>query len=354
MRAVRAEWEARLAAVSDVERRLDERLATLKDGEPGRDGSEGAPGVPGADGRDGADGSSVSLEEVEPMLRGMVDQAASDLSRNLQVMIDAAVAALPKAVDGRDGRDGPSVNDVVAALVEQQEGAASLLRTAIADHMAEFPAPAGRDGTDGKDGRDGEAGPQGPAGADGKDGANGRDGVDGAPGERGPEGPAGKLPVVRAYQDRVYYEGEVAEHGGSTWQALRDTGRAPPHDDWTCIAAAGRNGSDGRSFVVRGTWLPGESDYRELDVVALNGAAFVARYDNPGECPGNGWQLISAQGKRGKPGEAGQRGNPGDRGPAGEAVVDAVVDQEGLLTLVNGDGSTVSVDLYPLLSRLRQ
>ena len=42
-------------------------------------------------------------------------------------------------------------------------------------------------------------------------------------------GPAGKLPLVRVYQpEAVHYEGDVVVHSGATWQALRDTGRAPP------------------------------------------------------------------------------------------------------------------------------
>ena len=49
-------------------------------------------------------------------------------------------------------------------------------------------------------------------------------------------GPAGKLPLVRVYQpEAVHYEGDVVVHSGATWQALRDTGRAPPHaGDWIC------------------------------------------------------------------------------------------------------------------------
>ena len=58
---------------------------------------------------------------------------------------------------------------------------------------------------------------------------------------------------------------------------------APPHDDWTCIAAAGL---EGRSPRVRETYSPEVKDYRGLDVVALNGAA-IARRDI-GACPGDG------------------------------------------------------------------
>ena len=63
---------------------------------------------------------------------------------------------------------------------------------------------------------------------DGKDGVDGKDGRDGAPGERGPPGPPGKLPAIRAWGDAVHYAGDVVTHGGSVYQAQRDTGREPP------------------------------------------------------------------------------------------------------------------------------
>jgi hypothetical protein len=52
------------------------------------------------------------------------------------------------------------------------------------------------------------------------------------------------------------------------------------------VRAASRpaDGRDGRSLNVRGTWDPGAS-YFTLDVVACNGASFIARRDNPGVCP---------------------------------------------------------------------
>jgi hypothetical protein len=92
-----------------------------------------------------------------------------------------------------------------------------------------------------------------------------------------------------------------------------------------------------RSMAVRGTWAAGER-YQALNVVALNGASFVARRDDPGPCPGEGWQLIASQGKR------------GGRAPAvaGMALSGTV------LTLRNGDGSTASVDLAPLVSKIAQ
>lgn len=160
------------------------------------------------------------------------------------------------------------------------------------------------------------------------------------------DGAPGLLPLVAPYEERVYYAGQVAERDGSTYQATTDTGHAPPHEDWICIARAGRPGDAGRSPRVRDTYSRLVEDYRELDIVAQNGAAFIARRDNPGPCPGEGWQLIAMQGKRGDK-------IKGDPGPPGPKVERLGIDGEGMLTLVNADGSEVSCDLYPVLAKLQ-
>ena len=169
-------------------------------------------------------------------------------------------------------------------------------------------------------------------------------------GEPGPPGPMGSIAVATVWEDKVYYHGDVVSHDGSVFQALRDTGKPPRHDDWACIVRAGKDGSDGRSFAIRGTWQEGEG-YRALDVVMLNGASFVAVMDDPGACPGDGWQLLAAQGKRGKPGEPGPAG-VGLRGLPGATVSTLTVDGDGILTLLCSDGAEVRCDLYPLLSKL--
>jgi hypothetical protein len=78
-----------------------------------------------------------------------------------------------------------------------------------------------------------------------------------------------------------------------------------------------QNGLDGRSFDIVGTYSP-QTRYRALQVVALNGSSFAARQDDPGPCPGSGWQLIACQGKRGPigpKGDAGLRGCDGRDAP---------------------------------------
>jgi hypothetical protein len=237
-------------------------------------------------------------------------------------MIQEMVDALPKAEDGEPGKDADPaliermVNEAVAkvpAAAPGKDADPAVIKQTVDEAVSKLP----------------------PA----KDGEPGR------------EGPPGKLPVVKEWTDRVYYEGEVATIEGSTYQALKDTGRHPSHDDWICIARAGRDGNDGKSLKVASTYDPEKKDYRELEIVALNGGSFVARKDDPGPCPGAGWQLIASQGKRGNPGEPGPRVK-GDPGPPGSPIVSADVDNEGMLTLTNGDGSEVRCDLYPLLSKL--
>jgi hypothetical protein len=69
------------------------------------------------------------------------------------------------------------------------------------------------------------------------------------------------------------------------------------------------------TFSIRGTF-DARAVYNFLDVVAYNGASWVATRDNPGrEVPGPGWQLLAAQGSRGV------RGEKGERGPAGPSPV---------------------------------
>jgi hypothetical protein len=287
-----AEHKLRLAELDALKREVADRLASIKDGEPGKDGR---------DGRDGIDGKDADQELVV---------------RTVAETVETVLATWERPKDGEPG----------------------------------LPGERGEKGEPGERGEKGLDGVSiiGPAGERGEKGDAGEPGP---AGERGIEGRPGKLPMARAWEDRVYYEGEVATLNGATYQASRDTGHAPPHDDWNCLAAAGRDGLDGRSFEIRGTYKADE-EYRALNVVALNGGAFVAKRDEPGPCPGEGWQLIASQGKQGKPGERGAIGPKGERGASGSPVTRAEIDSEGLLRLVNGDGSFVDVDLYPLLSRI--
>jgi hypothetical protein len=190
-----------------------------------------------------------------------------------------------------------------------------------------------------KDGAPGECGPAGPPGAPGESVA-GIAGPPGPPGEpgvgvAGPAGEAGapgkdgapgKLPSVKAWGEGVHYEGAVVTHAGGLYQAQRDTAREPYqnanqsiHADWICLAAPG---VDAPMPTVRGTYVA-DGQYKKFDIVALGGSGFIARADDPGDCPGPGWQLIASAGRPGKPGLKGDRGDAGargERGPPGQAA----------------------------------
>lgn len=319
-----AELDAKLLAAADLQRLVMERLATIKDGEPGK---------------------SVTAEDIAPLIRSEVDRAAEDLGKLIPQAVQEAVSTIPVPENGKDADPAVierMVADAIAALPPAEAGKDAdpeLTRLMVREEteriLAGWEKP-----------KDGHSPSLEELAAPIEEAV--QRAVSALPAaERGEQGPMGKLPLVCEWSDRVHYQSEVVTFGGAVYQAQRDTGRQPPHEDWLCIASAGK---DARSPRVRSTWSEAET-YQELDIVALNGAGFIARRDDPGQCPGEGWQLIASQGKQGKPGD---RGQPlkGERGEPGPPVIAMDVDGDGMLTLTNADGSTVSCDLYPILSRL--
>jgi len=61
------------------------------------------------------------------------------------------------------------------------------------------------------------------------------------------------------------------------------------------------------AFNIKGTYSS-STIYNSHDVVAFNGGSWVAKRDNPGPIPGDGWQLLASQGSRGVKGERGPTG----------------------------------------------
>jgi len=162
-------------------------------------------------------------------------------------------------------------------------------------------------------GEKGECGPMGPPGPSGPSGP------------RGEQGPPGKLRVAKAWvPETVFYEGDVVTFDGGTFQARRDTGQAPSHSDWICLARGGR---DGQSVKVRGTFNEA-AEYHQNDLTACNGGSFIALKDAPGPCPGSGWQLVASPGKRGVAGMKGERGPKGDPGLNAPVIRSWHVDRE--------------------------
>ena len=160
--------------------------------------------------------------------------------------------------------------------------------------------------------------------------------------KKGEKGESGALPLVKAYvPDTVHYAGDAVTHAGALWQATKDTGQAPPHGDWICLAAAG---ADGITPTVRSTY-DAAVKYARLDIVALDGTTFIARKDDPGVCPGDGWQLMSVRGKpgiKGSPGERGQRGEKGDPSAAAPTILAWKIDRVNyLVTPIMSDAREV-------------
>jgi len=265
------------------------------DGTDGKDGDKGSDGTNGRDGDDGPDGAN--------------GERGAD------------------GTNGTDGKDG-------------ERGA---------DGIAGTDGKDGTDGATGKDGTDGDRGLDGKDGERGADGTHGADGQNGTDGKDGTDGLIGKMPIAEAWADRVHYAGACVTHHGALWQAKADTGKLPGGDDWQCLAAAGR---DGRTPVMRGTYDPADQ-YCYLDIVARDGGSSVALRDNPGECPGPDWQMMTAPGKRGQKGETGDRGVQGPQGKAAAAPIAMTVDGDGLLTLAMDSGDELSADFYPVLRSLK-
>jgi hypothetical protein len=118
------------------------------------------------------------------------------------------------------------------------------------------------------------------------------------------------LPVVRQWVvHTAALQGELFAFHGAMWQAKMNTGQEPQDGHWVCVSAPGRDGEAGRSLRTRGLYRQGGT-YKELDLVVCNGSSFVAKRDNPGDCPGEDWQISALVGKRG---EAGDRGLPGPK-----------------------------------------
>jgi hypothetical protein len=199
-------------------------------------------------------------------------------------------------------------NHVAQEIRAEHEFVMKIVAGALGEFSAELRAEIGRTIASKLGHAKGPAGPIGP---------RGEPGIPGTPGEKGDKGdpgPPGQLPIAKPFvPDAVHYARDVVTHSGALWQAIKDTGQAPPHAHWICLAAAGQ---DGITPTIRGTYDPA-SIYTRLDIVALNGSSFLARKDQPGPCPGADWQLIASAGKPGKQGARGERGEPGSKGEPG-------------------------------------
>jgi hypothetical protein len=288
-------------------------------GPPGPSGPPGPAGAPGAPGKLPIAKiwrqESVTYEAEVVCYDGSLYQALKDTAQ-----VPGGSDRICLAVAGRDAISTPEMRgtynkgeqyekfDVVAL-----DGGSFIARQ---DNPGDCPGPGWQLLiSPGKRGERGPIGPQGERGLQGERGEKGEPGEPGPKGEQGPEGPRGKLPTAKIWrQESVTYEAEVVCYNGSLYQALRDTAQAPGGSDWICLALAGRHAQTPR---VRGTYKPGEQ-YHKLDICMTGGSSFIARKDDPGECPGPDWQLLASRGKTGDKGQPGPRGPQGERGEKGD------------------------------------
>jgi integrin beta 3 len=194
----------------------------------------------------------------------------------------------------------------------------------------------------GEKGDPGEKGEKGETGV----GEKGDKGDPGDRGERGDPGPKASFDAPAAWIEGVHYQGELTFLDGSTWCARCDTAQRPPHDDWAPVALAGL---DGRTGDARGLYDPSVA-YSKLDRVSLDGSEWIAKCDDPGLLPGDGWMLAARAGSRGKPGERGPKGERGERGIG----VEQVTADGYALVLALSDGKTLKLDLRGMFERYDQ
>jgi hypothetical protein len=360
-----ARFEARLAAIElaafkaeeERQRIFGERLAEL------RNGRDGEPG------KDGKDGKDADISDLVEKVQEVVDLSAihlGQLNRELTEKVNQKIAEVKDGEPGKDADIEPVLELVDGIERKHRSFLESLeidLSTRVEAKLAEV-----RDGKDGEPGRDGKDADIVPvwddldrrfSNIDGNIKTLGRglidqvntklaqikDGKDGEQGPPGRDGKDGKLPIAREWTNRVHYEGDVVRHNGATYQALADTGQQPPHSDWGELAS---RGTDGTGFVLRGTYDTA-AEYKQHDIVMINRNSFAAKCDNPGECPGDGWQLFGPSGQRGKEGPPGAKGADGRSvSIAGlEADPDAMV-----LRITDSLGKTFELDLEPIAERI--
>ena len=313
---------------SDAARVVAERLALVRDGERG---------PPGIDGRDGKDGESIIGPAGPIGSRGEMGLPGVPGRDGKDSVVPGPQGApgLPgvpgESIVGPPGEPGPAGPAGIPGLAGPKGDAGPPGESITGPPGPPGDSIKGDKGDRGEPGASvkGDQGDQGPPGESikGDKGDRGEPGLSvkgekGDPGEaivgpQGPQGPQGapgargKLPIVKLWREgSVTYEAEVVAYAGACYQALQDTAQSPGGSDWICLSVAGR---DGRSPVVRELYDP-KLKYAALDVVALDGASFMARKDEPGPCPGDGWQLSARQGARGI---AGPKGDRGPQGPAG-------------------------------------
>lgn len=238
----------------------------------------------------------------------------------MQALTDAAVDSVARAI-AEVKREAERAEALRAAehrafMAEQREVLLGM-RIAVEAKLAQVKD--GKDGERGEKGDPGEKGDRGDQGIAGSDGSNGADGRDGADADM-----------------------EALE------RKLEELVAAIP------VPKDGKDGADAYPGEARGLFDPA-AEYLARDVVALNGSAFMAKIDNPGDCPGEGWMLLAQRGKRGEKGDRGERGITGINGKDGAQPVGLVFDADKMeFRMVLDSGEECTADMEPILRSLME
>lgn len=222
------------AALSDLRKAIDDRLALVKDGtdglpgatgeagargepgpqgergekgdpgdkgDPGERGADGQPGADGRHGRDGIDGKSVTVDDIRGAIEVEIARALLDLERRSADVIQRAIDRIPAPVAGKDGEKGADGKDGVGfddlEAVYDEFGRMSL-RAVRGDVVKEWRIPGIVDRGVWRDGND-------------------------------------------------YLKGDGSTYGGSFWIAQKDTTLKPGADnsDWRLAVKRGQDGKKG-------------------------------------------------------------------------------------------------------------
>jgi integrin beta 3 len=200
------------------------------------------------------------------------------------------------------------------------------------------PGQKGDKGDPGEAGEKGDPGQAGERGQPGEPGQSGERGEKGDPGESAPD-PTEKVAAAaleKLREDRLELDEKLfaatrrfERLSAELEERLASITEGPPGPEGT----PGRDGADGVTGEARGQYDASET-YGKHDRVASNGSEWIAKYDNPGPLPGEGW-MLGAQGKKGRPGVGIQR----------------AVTKGYALVLETTDGKAMTLDLRSMFER---
>jgi len=368
-------------------------VAALPPAEPGKDGNDFVPDMAElarmldesvarhiAEIERPKDGTSVTIDDVQPLIKDAISTAVAAIPApkdgesvnpdDVRKMVEVAVAAIPPAAPGKDADPDlvrRIVNEAVAEIKLPQprdpiEIDMDQVRDWISVEVGKMPAPA-----DGKSVTTDEVAPMIQQAVDRAVAAipPAQDGVglagalidrDGGLVVTLTDGTVRSLgPVVGRDYDEAVLSAAVTEAVAKI-PAPKDGDPGKDADpaliqqlveDAVAQIPLPADGKDAYPGQACGLHDPAAA-YRALDIVSFNGSGWIAKVDNPGELPGDGWMLLAQRGKPGKPGD------PGKEGRAASEVVALYTDPKAMqLILTKDDGTEMKADLADFAQTIR-